>query len=70
MVEVKQPKPTDTMADPTYGIGGCLLPGQDYIASGPRHPLLSPHLCVLAHLQATSTKEQYYLKERTFYEAT
>jgi len=32
MVEVMQPKPTDTVADPACGTGGFLLAAHDYMA--------------------------------------
>ncbi len=38
MVEVMQPKPTDTVADPACGTGGFLLAAHDYMA---KHPTLS-----------------------------
>ena len=34
MVEVMQPKPTDTVADPACGTGGFLLAAHDYMVKG------------------------------------
>jgi len=50
MVEVMQPKPTDTVADPACGTGGFLLAAHDYMAA---HPTLSK-------------KDRRHLKETAF----
>ena len=47
MVEVMQPKPTDTVADPACGTGGFLLAAHDYMAASP----------------TLSKKERHHLKE-------
>jgi type I restriction enzyme M protein len=63
MVEVMQPKPTDTVADPACGTGGFLLAAHDYMAVAPGIPASRDIRASLHIAQASSKKEQRHLKE-------